>query len=78
VVPTQFRSTAVGIYNTCGSAAGGVGVLLAGLFKQELGLNLIFGAASGLDFRRPGAARGSPVLAQAGHGARRPPRTPVA
>lgn len=48
VVPTQFRSTAVGIYNTCGSAAGGVGVLLAGLFKQELGLNLIFGASSGL------------------------------
>jgi MFS family permease len=48
VVPTQFRSTAVGIYNTCGSAAGGIGVLLAGLFKQDLGLNLIFGASSGL------------------------------
>jgi len=48
VVPTPFRSTAVGIYNTCGSAAGGIGVLLAGLFKQDLGLNVIFGAASGL------------------------------
>jgi hypothetical protein len=38
----------VGNYNTCGSAAGGVGVLLAGLFKEELGLNVIFGASSGL------------------------------
>jgi len=48
VVPAQFRSTAVGLYNTCGSAAGGIGVLLAGLFKQDLGLNLIFGASSAL------------------------------
>lgn len=46
VVPTAFRSTAIGILNTCGSAAGGVGVLLTGIFKQELGLNLIFGASS--------------------------------
>lgn len=46
VVPTQFRSTAIGLYNTFGSAAGGVGVLLAGLFKKDLGLNLIFGASS--------------------------------
>jgi sugar phosphate permease len=46
VVPPQFRSTAVGIFNTCGSAAGGVGVLLAGLFKKDLGLNVIFGASS--------------------------------
>ncbi len=46
VVPPQFRSTALGIFNTCGSAAGGVGVLLAGLFKQQLGLNVIFGASS--------------------------------
>jgi hypothetical protein len=48
VVPPQFRSTAVGIFNACGSAAGGVGVLLTGLFKQDLGLNVIFGASSGL------------------------------
>jgi MFS family permease len=48
VVPAQFRSTAVGLYNTCGSAAGGIGVLLAGLFKQDLGLNLIFCSSSGL------------------------------
>lgn len=46
VVPAPFRSTAVGIFNTCGSAAGGVGVMLAGLFKQQLGLNVIFGASS--------------------------------
>jgi MFS family permease len=46
VVPSQFRSTAVGIFNTCGSAAGGVGVLLAGLFKKEFGLNMIFGSCS--------------------------------
>lgn len=46
VVPSPFRSTAVGIFNTCGSAAGGVGVLLAGLFKKDFGLNVIFGASS--------------------------------
>ena len=46
VVPPQFRSTAIGIFNTCGSAAGGLGVLLAGIFKQDLGLNVIFGASS--------------------------------
>ncbi len=46
VVPAHFRSTAIGILNTCGSAAGGLGVLLAGVFKQDLGLNVIFGASS--------------------------------
>jgi predicted MFS family arabinose efflux permease len=46
VVPGAFRSTAIGIFNTCGSAAGGVGVLLAGILKQDLGLNVIFGASS--------------------------------
>ena len=46
VVPPRFRSTAIGILNTCGSAAGGVGVLLAGIFKHDLGLNVIFGASS--------------------------------
>lgn len=46
VVPSQYRSTAVGILNTAGSAAGGVGVLLAGIFKKELGLSAIFGASS--------------------------------
>jgi MFS family permease len=46
VVPTRYRSTAIGILNTCGSAAGGLGVLLAGVFKKDLGLNMIFGASS--------------------------------
>ncbi|MBL9215616.1 MAG: MFS transporter [Opitutaceae bacterium] len=42
IVPAQFRSTAVGIMNTCASAAGGLGVLTAGLLKAEFGLNTIF------------------------------------
>jgi MFS transporter, Spinster family, sphingosine-1-phosphate transporter len=46
VVPPQFRSTAIGIFNTCGTAAGGFGVLLTGIFKKDLGLNVIFGASS--------------------------------
>jgi MFS family permease len=46
VVPPAYRSTAVGIFNTCGTAAGGLGVLLAGIFKQDLGLSFIFGASS--------------------------------
>lgn len=46
IVPSQFRSTAVGIFNLCGSAAGGVGVLVAGVFKKDVGLNTIFGASS--------------------------------
>ena len=46
VVPAQFRSTAVGIFKTCGSGAGGVGVLLAGVFKEQFGLNVIFGSSS--------------------------------
>ncbi len=46
VIPAAYRSTAVGIFNTCGSAAGGLGVLLAGIFKKDLGLNVIFGASS--------------------------------
>lgn len=46
VVPAPFRSTAIGIYNTSGAAAGGVGVLLAGLLKANLGLNTIFAASA--------------------------------
>jgi sugar phosphate permease len=46
VIPARYRSTAIGIFNTCGTAAGGLGVLLAGIFKQDLGLNVIFGASS--------------------------------
>ena len=38
----QYRSTAIGIMNTCATAAGGVGVLLAGFLKSSFGLNAIF------------------------------------
>ncbi len=46
VIPADYRSTAIGIFNTCGSAAGGLGVLLAGLLKEGVGLHVIFGASS--------------------------------
>lgn len=46
VIPPAYRSTAVGIFNTCGSAAGGLGVLLAGVLKKDVGLSTIFGASS--------------------------------
>lgn len=46
IIPTEFRSTAMGILNTCATAVGGLGVLLAGIFKRELGLNMIFGISS--------------------------------
>ncbi len=46
VVPTQYRSTAVGILNLSGSAAGGLGVFLTGVFKKDLGLSAIFGLSS--------------------------------
>jgi len=46
VVPPAFRSTAVGLLNMCGTAAGGAGVLLTGVLKQELGLGLIFSASA--------------------------------
>jgi predicted MFS family arabinose efflux permease len=46
VVPVQFRSTAIGLMNTCATAAGGAGVLLAGVLKQALGLDAIFAGLS--------------------------------
>lgn len=46
VIPARYRSTAIGIFNTCGSAVGGLGVLLAGIFKEEFGLATIFGVSS--------------------------------
>lgn len=48
VIPVQFRSTAIGIMNTCATAAGGLGVLLAGVLKRSLGLGAIFAGISGL------------------------------
>jgi len=46
VIPVQYRSTAIGIMNTCATAAGGVGVLLAGILKRSLGLDAIFAGIS--------------------------------
>jgi predicted MFS family arabinose efflux permease len=48
IVPAPLRSTAIGIMNTCSTAAGGIGVLLAGILKQGFGLNAVFAGISGL------------------------------
>ncbi len=48
VVPAELRSTAIGIMNTCATAAGGAGVLLAGVMKSSLGLATVFAAISSL------------------------------
>lgn len=46
VIPARFRSTAVGLMNTFGTAAGGVGVLLTGMLKAGFGLNAVFAGIS--------------------------------
>jgi MFS family permease len=46
VIPAQYRSTAIGLMNTCATAAGGVGVLLAGVLKGAFGLDAIFAGIS--------------------------------
>jgi MFS family permease len=46
VIPVQYRSTALGFMNTCATAAGGLGVLLAGVLKSTFGLNAIFAGIS--------------------------------
>ncbi len=46
VIPVRYRSTGIGIMNTCATAAGGVGVLLAGVLKSTFGLNAIFAGIS--------------------------------
>jgi MFS transporter, Spinster family, sphingosine-1-phosphate transporter len=43
VVPSRYRSTAIGLMNTCATAIGGTGVFVAGLLKQSIGLNAVFG-----------------------------------
>src|SRR5262249_41573073 len=42
IVPPQFRSTGVGFMNSIATAAGGGGVLTAGLLKPQFGLKPIF------------------------------------
>lgn len=46
IVPPDGRATAMGCMNTLATAAGGVGVFLAGWFKGALGLNVVFSASS--------------------------------
>ena len=46
IVPAEYRASAIGILNMCGSAAGGLGVLLAGALKKDYGLGALFGASS--------------------------------
>jgi len=47
IVPPQFRSTGIGLMNTCATASGGVGVFFTGVLKSEFGLNAIFAAIAG-------------------------------
>jgi hypothetical protein len=42
VIPARFRSTAIGLMNTGATAAGGLGVLLAGYLKVSFGLAAVF------------------------------------
>lgn len=46
IVPPEYRSTGVGIMNACATAAGGCGVLLAGVLKRDVGLAGIFAGIS--------------------------------
>lgn len=46
IVPPDGRATAMGCMNTLATAAGGVGVFLAGWFKGAIGLNVVFSASS--------------------------------
>jgi predicted MFS family arabinose efflux permease len=48
IVPAPYRSTAVGLMNTVSTAAGGTGVLFAGLLKESLGLGGIFAGVAGI------------------------------
>ncbi|MSU37307.1 MAG: MFS transporter [Pedosphaera sp.] len=50
IIPSCFRSTAIGIMNTCATTAGGVGVLVAGILKEKLGLGAVFAGTSGAIF----------------------------
>lgn len=47
IVPPEYRATGVGIMNACATAAGGCGVLLAGVLKRDVGLGGIFAGISG-------------------------------
>jgi len=46
LLPDNLRSTAVGLTNMCNCAAGGAGVMVAGMLKKDYGLPAIFAATS--------------------------------
>lgn len=46
IVPNRYRSTAVALMNTCGTAAGGLGTVVAGMLKRDFGLNTVFAGIS--------------------------------
>ena len=48
VLQPRLRATAIGCMNSVSSIAGGAGILLAGYFKKDFGLNAIFASASGI------------------------------
>ncbi len=48
IVPAHYRATALGLLNACATGAGGCGVLLAGLLKGMIGLQVVFAGISGL------------------------------
>jgi predicted MFS family arabinose efflux permease len=50
IVPPEYRATGVGLMNAVATAAGGGGVLVAGMLKNEVGLGGIFAAVSGCFF----------------------------
>jgi predicted MFS family arabinose efflux permease len=46
IVPSQYRSTGVGLANALATAIGGAGVFVVGLLKGSLGLNAMFAGLS--------------------------------
>lgn len=50
LLPADMRSTAIGIMNTGNCLAGGVGILVAGYWKQALGLAGVFAGTSAVVF----------------------------
>ena len=54
IIPARFRSTGIGLMNAAATAAGGLGVLVTGIFKQRLGLQSVF-ASTSLMFAGAGA-----------------------
>lgn len=47
VVPSTYRSTAVGILIACACTSGGIGIFVGGLLKKGIGLEVVFAALGG-------------------------------